>query len=466
MDLKKYTFVLLFFVFQLNIIGQKEDRIWYFGGDCTNAAAGGAGLDFNSGNPIALINSAMPQTEGSATQSNRNGSILFYTDGVDVFDKTHSIMLNGSGLGGHVSSEQSSLIIPFVNDSTKFYIFAQDGMPTANGTGLHYSIVDITLNGNLGAITATKAVLLQPGTSEILTATKHANGMDYWVITTDFDSLIFNTYKVTQFGISPPIKTNLGFNSVSWANIRFNNKGNKITFCSQYTGNLVRYIADFNLTSGIVSNQIPIDTGAVTDGAEFSPNDSLFYSQSFLGLGNFVLHQYKIFSPNIYASRQLIQSSTYFADFCDFKLAPNGKIYVSKECADSIDVINFPNVIGTSCGFQRNILWLANRKQYAFFPNEIFSIAKLPLSVNKISISKDDVKIYPNPNNGLFTLKIDEEIKNAEIILFNSLGQRVYEQTVIQGLNTINTNNLAKGLYNYILLQDKQKVDAGKLSVE
>ena len=47
--------------------------------------------------------------------------------------------------------------------------------------------------------------------------------------------------------------------------------------------------------------------------------------------------------------------------------------------------------------------------------------------------------IYPNPNNGTFNLQIDEEIKNAELILFNSLGQRVYEQTVINGLNNINT---------------------------
>ncbi len=74
--------------------------------------------------------------------------------------------------------------------------------------------------------------------------------------------------------------------------------------------------------------------------------------------------------------------------------------------------------------------------------------------------------VFPNPNSGSFNILIDNEIKNGEIILFNTIGQKVFEQTVFQGLNTINTSNLAQGLYNYILLQDKQKVGNGKLVFE
>ena len=76
------------------------------------------------------------------------------------------------------------------------------------------------------------------------------------------------------------------------------------------------------------------------------------------------------------------------------------------------------------------------------------------------------VRIYPNPNNGSFKIQIDNEINNGELILINSLGQKVYEQTVRQGINNINTSDLAKGLYNYILLQDKQKIKDGKLVVD
>ncbi len=74
--------------------------------------------------------------------------------------------------------------------------------------------------------------------------------------------------------------------------------------------------------------------------------------------------------------------------------------------------------------------------------------------------------IFPNPNNGLFTLQVSAAISNGELILINSIGQKVYEEKIIQGINTVQTNGLAKGLYNYILLSDKQKINSGKLVVE
>lgn len=88
------------------------------------------------------------------------------------------------------------------------------------------------------------------------------------------------------------------------------------------------------------------------------------------------------------------------------------------------------------------------------------------LSVNEDSGNRKEIKIYPNPNSGSFKLKIDNEIENGEIILFNSLGQLVFEQKISQGQNTIMTNDLPTGLYNYIILRDKVQISNGKLTVE
>jgi hypothetical protein len=82
------------------------------------------------------------------------------------------------------------------------------------------------------------------------------------------------------------------------------------------------------------------------------------------------------------------------------------------------------------------------------------------------SIEDYSVIIYPNPNYGVFKIQIENEIKNGQIILINSIGQNVYEQTVRQGINNINTTELSSGLYNYILLSDKQKIIYGKLVVD
>jgi sugar lactone lactonase YvrE len=88
-----------------------------------------------------------------------------------------------------------------------------------------------------------------------------------------------------------------------------------------------------------------------------------------------------------------------------------------------------------------------------------------PTGVNELSL-KIEAIIYPNPNCGIFKLQIENEIENGEIILINSLGQKVYYQTVRQGINSITTSGLSKGLYNYILLTDKQKIKDGKIVMD
>ena len=88
-----------------------------------------------------------------------------------------------------------------------------------------------------------------------------------------------------------------------------------------------------------------------------------------------------------------------------------------------------------------------------------------PTGVNDLSI-ENDVFIYPNPNNGTFQLQIENEIKNGEIVFINSVGQKVYDQAVSEGVNKITTNKLSKGLYNYILLSDKQKIKVGKIVID
>ena len=74
--------------------------------------------------------------------------------------------------------------------------------------------------------------------------------------------------------------------------------------------------------------------------------------------------------------------------------------------------------------------------------------------------------LYPNPNNGTFQLSIEGEVKNGSIVLVNSLGQKIFEQNISKGINEIKTGELSHGLYNYILLSDKQKLKDGRLVVD
>ena len=157
---------------------QREAGIWYFGIE--------AGIDFNSGSPVPLTNGKLITKEGCSTISDKDGKLLFYTDGSTVWNAKHNIMPNGTGLFGHLSSTQSAIIVPNPSNPSIYYVFTVDephhqnawafpdqGPADFNGfstteyndsftsvpegddgfnNGLNYSLVDMTLNNGMGDI--------------------------------------------------------------------------------------------------------------------------------------------------------------------------------------------------------------------------------------------------------------------------------------------------------------------------
>lgn len=100
---------------------------------------------------------------------------------------------------------------------------------------------------------------------------------------------------------------------------------------------------------------------------------------------------------------------------------------------------------------------------YAYFDSQC-----APTIINGINsiANHANYKLYPNPSGGIFNIDISKEINNGEIEIRNVLGQIVFRQSVKQGVNSIKTENLAKGIYNYSVLQNKEVVSVGKIVIE
>ncbi|MGZ3932609.1 MAG: T9SS type A sorting domain-containing protein [Bacteroidia bacterium] len=75
-----------------------------------------------------------------------------------------------------------------------------------------------------------------------------------------------------------------------------------------------------------------------------------------------------------------------------------------------------------------------------------------------------EAAIYPNPNNGTFTVKT--EIDNCRLIIYDSAGQKTDERNLSPGENTVHLNNIASGLYHYIILKGDEQTGAGKMAIE
>lgn len=73
--------------------------------------------------------------------------------------------------------------------------------------------------------------------------------------------------------------------------------------------------------------------------------------------------------------------------------------------------------------------------------------------------------LYPNPNKGSFKLELINESAEADLLIFNNLGQTVFEQKLSGGQSQIQTN-LSTGIYYYELRQNSLNTRKGKLIIE
>src|SRR5690606_628912 len=107
-----YVIFILFLGFSAYPQGENDN--WYFG----NKAA----VNFLTATPVVLTNSQMDTFEAVGTASDSSGNLLFYTDGMTIWDRDHNIMPNGTGLTGTVNSTQT-LIIGEIGNKDRYYVF-------------------------------------------------------------------------------------------------------------------------------------------------------------------------------------------------------------------------------------------------------------------------------------------------------------------------------------------------------
>jgi hypothetical protein len=201
--MRLYTGIVLCCLFAINSFSQKQAAVWYFGKH--------AGLDFNTNPLTVLTNGAISppvgqiEGEGTAVISDTEGNLLFYTDGVSVFNKLHQVMPNGTNLWGSYSTTQT-LIVPQPGNDSTFFIFTaspQAGIGlTTDSVGFHYSVVNLNHDSGYGDIVS-KNILLYKFTSEKISGVHHRNGQDIWIVMHEWGSNCFRAYLVTSNGIDP-----------------------------------------------------------------------------------------------------------------------------------------------------------------------------------------------------------------------------------------------------------------------
>ncbi|MFO0359684.1 MAG: hypothetical protein ACK50N_04230, partial [Flavobacteriales bacterium] len=330
----------------LTAFSQFQNNNWRFGF--------GGGLIFDNVGSVVITTGQTNTQEGSSAISDRNtGVLLFYTDGINVWNANNEVMQNGTGLLGGTpeltSSTSAAAIVRDPNSETMYYIFTIDEQSSNNG--LRYSIVDMALDGGLGAIpTNLKNIPVYTTNSEKLQIIPNADLSGYWVITHDNQEALV-AFELTQTGLSTtPVISNITSPQGTGAgHFKMNRTFTKLAIGSLFESNISLF--DFNNETGVFSNPVSWSYNFGTSlqyGMEFSPNGQVLYASN---LEKIV--QYDLSSNNA----TTIENSGFEVFVTNFlngtpasmQLAPNNKIYVNK--GGSVGVIECPNFLGSACNW-------------------------------------------------------------------------------------------------------------------
>jgi len=400
--------------------GQGETSNWYFGNR--------AGIQFNNdGSVTSLTDGRINTVEGCASISDPFGDLLFYTDGIFVYDRNHNTMQNGTGLYGDPSSTQSAIIVPKPEDPNIYYIFTVDtSVAEADADrGLNYSVVDLSMNAGNGAVVEKNVNLLKDCSEKVAALLKNCFDKSIWVVTLASEDGLeptFNTYhafEVSTTGVST-ISVKTTFPDLQIVDprgyIKFSPDGS--TMASANMGNGLQ-LFDFDSDTGIFSNKQEIsinEIGQLPYGIEFSSKGQFLYAhttrffeqqESFLSL----LLQFDIEADDISVSQVELDRRPVFRGA--LQIGNNGKIY--RTLADDyfngkpfLSVINNPDTKGTAANYSHRAVSLAGRNSTQGLPPFIQSFFdKTDLLVDKNGASTNYLEICEGDP---FRLETKEEI--------------------------------------------------------
>jgi hypothetical protein len=325
--------------------------------------------------PISYPNSAMKTNEGCSSISDMDTNLLFYTDGVTVWNRYNNVMSNGLGLKGNISSTQSAMIIKKPGNENLYYIFNVGVAGEHKDDNFRYSIVDMNANSGAGEVIEKNIQIHNKMVDEKQTAIKHKNGEDYWLIAHEAKSDTFVIALLTKNGIESVKTQKIGPDyykkfpegSVFIGQMKSSIRGDRIAAVALSANELQLY--KFDRDKGIMSDYLPISLGDSSEsnyGVEFSPSGRYVYT---------LRGSIRQFDINVYNKIKIEQSRKVFPGNSKYKqggsmqLAPNGKIYMAFVESPYLSVINKPDLEGAACEIQFNSIKLIEGSTIYGLPN-------------------------------------------------------------------------------------------------
>jgi hypothetical protein len=516
MDMKYCFLVLISLFFDISFAQPNHDYIWMFGDEGTDTLHSGLSLiNFNQSLieikkvPYTGLNTKIYVS--NATMSDADGNLAFYTNGCAIYNSEHQVMENGDEINpgdvhddycdiiGYPGGKQSCLALPWPDSSDLYLLFHQPheliSIPPFGFDFyfpfLYCSVIDMKKGNGMGEVVEKNQVIIQdtlnPGH---ITAVKHANGRDWWVLVPERQSARYHTLIVTPTGVVDTFSQEVGipflYEGEGSGQACFSPDGLKYM---RYTYSDGLHLFDFDRQTGMLSNffHIPGHPGTWSfGGAAFSPSGRYLYT---IDLSDY-LYQYDLWASDIAASKTLVaeydgykENNFWSTDFGDMQLGPDCRIYIATNPNTSyLHVIDNPDNPPPGVNVIQRAVKLPAKHQGLAIPNfpnyRLDSIPTYPCDSNIVLIPHDPswvwerpaarerLQAWPNPSAGNFTLSLPQTA--GRLVIFDPLGREVWRRELASHEKEIvvEAAGWAPGLYHCAFAGEDGRVFAVMVLVQ
>ncbi|WP_245563692.1 PKD domain-containing protein [Spirosoma luteum] len=355
----------------VDVCGEKKESQgvkWYFGQN--------AGLDFSGGgSPKPITDGKLNTIEGSSSIANTKGILLFYTDGIIIYDKDGTPLKSlvpgdtntvQQPLKGSKNSTQSALIVPKPTCRGCEYLYYVYTTSEIRGQKtLTYSVVDMRQNGGKGAIVEKNLLLANQGTEQSASV-ENKRDSTYWVITRKYGTNQFEVRHLTRSDNADPVTYTGGQVIDSLANAEGYIKIGPADTSSanQATRPMAVVIPGppknsvdlytFNDSTGVLKFDRTLDLGPAPPkayGVEFSPDGKSLYvtmladtnSDGSLKGSSYILKYDLTQKDSLLTKSKTVVDSSTTRQYGSIQIGPDGRIYVAIEGSKSLGTIENPN---------------------------------------------------------------------------------------------------------------------------
>lgn len=166
---------------------QKQGVVWCFGDSAL--------VDFSDTSNIVTGNSGVKSRGSCVSISDSVGNLILYaytranTNSVSTIVKNSldSILQSGDSIVGQ-GWYRELVILPNPDSVNQYYLFSIYVIGNPFLSGLYFSLIDMNANGGHGSIVQKNIQLLNSDAVDCLTAIRHGNGRDFWILYRNWDS--------------------------------------------------------------------------------------------------------------------------------------------------------------------------------------------------------------------------------------------------------------------------------------